>query len=437
MCSSDLRGLVKADVPTPIYGDLMAMRNARKSLQQDSSRENSLALWIAANYGREVRLPEGAQDPTRTEQTPSAHYYGVASGAKYLNAVLSRALGDRDTAVALQAVRSLQQIGGESNLFAAGESKALVAAMRYPDRLVRFEAAFAAAEALPQTQFEEQERVVPILAEALAQTGQAHVVVVQGEEQRNARVKELRDSGYTAAGVATAQAAVSAPLPAVDAILITDENPEEVERMIELAASTPRLQGAAVVIVTKTEASPFTVVAARNPQVTVTQAADTQAITNALNEGRKRAGATPMDQEIANEYALRAAGLLGELAISRGQVLNLGPAQTTLLQALSDGRTEIVVAAGRVLGLINSADAQLGLLTKATDKGTDAQVKISMYNSLTTNAKFFGNQLPAEQVKALQQAVASESDLAIRSAAAEAHGALNLPADEVRQLLLK
>lgn len=433
----DQRGLAKVDVPTPIYGDLMAMRNARRSLQLDSSSEQALSLWLAANYGREVQLPPGATDPTRSEQTPSAHYYGVASGAKYLNAVVHRAINDRNTGVALAAVRSLQKIGGESNIFAAGQSDALVAAMQYPDRLVRFEAAFAAAAALPQSSFVEKERVVPILAEALSQTGQPHVVVVASEKDRNARVQQLRDAGYVVAGVANAQEAVAAPLPAIDAVIITDENPDDATRMIELASSTPRLQGAAVLVLTKTEASPFAVVAAKDVQVSVSPAGDAAAIVNALNSARARVGATPMDAETASKYALRSAELLRELAISRGQVLDLRPAEATLLQSLDDSRAEIVLAAGRVLALIKSTDAQLGLLTKASDPKTDAQVKVGMFNSLATNARFFGNLLPPDQVKVLQKAVAAESDLAIRSAAAEAHGALNLPADEVRSLLVK
>ena len=40
-----------------------------------------------------------------------------------------------------------------------------------------------------------------------------------------------------------------------------------------------------------------------------------------------------------------------------------------------------------------SPDAQVGLLTKAQDEKATDDVKISLYKSLATNAKFFGNQL--------------------------------------------
>lgn len=430
------KGLSKLDVPSAIFGDLMTMRSTVKSLRINSNREDSLSLWLAADYGREVRLPQEAQDPTRNEQTPSAHYYGVASGAKYLNNVITRALGDHDTGVALAAVRSLQRIGGESNLFAAGQSNAIVAAMRYPDRLVRFEAAFAAAGALPQSNFEGQDRVVPILAEAVAQTGQPHVVAIMPETQLNARVQELKDAGYVATGVTAADSAAGSALPSVDILLITDEDPVQVQKLRDVAAATPKLQGAAIVIITKTKASPFAVWGTSNPLISVTQATKIEDLKAVLEAARVKAGSVPVNQEVATQYALRATDLLGQLAISRGQVLDLRGAQTTLLQALDDSRPELVMSAGNVLGLIDAPEAQAGLLIKATDAKTDKPVKLSVYGSLATNAKFFGNKLSAEHVQMLQTAATSDADLEIRSAAAEAHGALNLPPDQLKALLL-
>lgn len=430
------KGLVKLNVPSAIYGDLMTMRSTLKSLRINSDREDSLSLWLAANYGREVRLPAGAADPTRNAQTPAAHYYGVASGAKYLNNVIKRALGDRDTGVALAAVRSLQQIGGESNLFAAGQADALVQAMQYPDRLVRFDAAFAAAGALPQSNFEGQERVVPILAEAVAQTGKPHIVAIMPEAQLNARVQELKDAGYDAVGVTSADAAAGAVLPAVDVVLITDEDPTQVQQLREIAPATPKLQGAGIVIITKTQASPFTVWAASNPMITVTQATKTADLKPVIDGARAKAGSASLDEKVATEYALRATKLLGELAISRGQVLDLRAAQTTLLQALDDSRPELAMAAGEVLGLTKAPEAQSALMIKAADEKTDKAVKLSMLNSLATNAKFFGNMLPQDNLESLQKLVVGEQDLDIRSAAAEAQGALNLSPDQLKALLL-
>jgi hypothetical protein len=203
-----------------------------------------------------------------------------------------------------------------------------------------------------------------------------------------------------------------------------------------VAQATPRLQGSAIVIITKTQASPFTTWATSSPLITVTQATKTADLKPVLDEARNKAGSASMDEKVATDYALRATNLLGELAISRGQVLDLRGAQTTLLQTLDDARPEIVMAAGKVLALIKAPEAQSALLIKASDQKTDKPVKLSMYNSLATNAKFFGNVLSQENLQTLQATVVGEQDLEIRSAAAEAQGALNLPPDQLKLLLL-
>lgn len=432
----EAKGLVKHDVPTPIFGDLLAKRAARKALQLDASREDALALWLAADYGSEVHLPAGAQDPTRSADTPSAHYYGVASGAKYLNMVLARALDDRDTAIALASVKSLKQIGGESTLFAPQQAAVLVNAMKYPDRIVRFEAAFAAASALPQTKFDGQERVVPTLAEAVVQTGKPYVLVMLPEEQLNGEVQALKDAGYNAAGATTADAAVAAGLPAVDVILASDENAPEVDKLQRLASETPRLQGSVLLVITKTQASPFAIRAASDPLLSVTQATKGDELKAAIEGARKKAGSLPLDEKLASDYALKATELLADLAISRGQVLDLSAAQSALLLALEDTRPEIAKASGRALALLNSKAAQQSLLARASDTKLDAPMRISMYGSLATSAKFFGNLLEEQDVKTLQNAVVQEPAMDVRAAAAEAHGALNLSAAQVKSVLL-
>ena len=127
--------------------------------------------------------------------------------------------------------------------------------------------------------------------------------------------------------------------------------------------------------------------------------------------------------EIGTKYALRAGELLKALAISRGQVLDISAAKMALLSALSDTRPEIVKLAGQAIALMNDKDAQPSLLGKASDDKTADDVKISLYNSLAMNAKFFGNQLDEPGVKTLSGTVESAANLDVRSAAAEARGA--------------
>jgi len=122
-------GLLKKEVPAAIFNDVMSMRCSEQSLRLSPDKGEAVSLWLAANYKREVDLPQGATDASRAENTPNAHYYGVASGAQFLEAALNRALRDNNAAVALKAIESLQQIVGQSNLF-TDEQRPLIDALR-------------------------------------------------------------------------------------------------------------------------------------------------------------------------------------------------------------------------------------------------------------------------------------------------------------------
>ena len=67
---------------------------------------------------------------------------------------------------------------------------------------------------------------------------------------------------------------------------------------------------------------------------------------------------------------------------------------------------------------------------------TPPEMRVSLYKALATSAKFNGNKLDASTLGDLQQVVVGEKDLNVQSAAAEARGALNLPAADVKQLIL-
>jgi len=88
-----------------------------------------------------------------------------------------------------------------------------------------------------------------------------------------------------------------------------------------------------------------------------------------------------------------------------------------------------------VAGLATVVTACQGGSTSAA--ATPAPIRISLYRSLATSAKFHGNHLDGNQVNDLQQVVTSEKNLDIRSAAAEARGALNLSAQSVQPLILQ
>jgi len=432
------RGLDKTNVPAPVFNEDMALRCCEYALRLDASRGDAVSLWLAAAYKREVELPDGAADPMWDGKHPTPHFYAVDAGTQHLNPVLARAIRDRSSAIALKAIKSLQEIVGDSNLIADNQEQPILSALSYPDRRVRFEAAFAVAQSLPQKPFTGQDRVVPILAEALAQTGKPGVLLVTATQDKLNELKGKLGQTYVAGGGVTADAAVSAAvaLSAVD-IVVVDEDHPQIDRLFTAVRDNVRLAGAGVLVRVASEtASPYAALAANNPLVSVTVAKD-EALAAAIEVARTRAGGLPINEKLASAYALRSAELLARLAISRGQVLDLSVVQSTVLAALDDARPEVIKAAGNVLALFGSREAQAGLLAKALDDKTPDDLKLPLCKNLSTNAKFFGNQLDASRVEALTKFVGTAANPDVRSAAAEAHGALNLPADQVKTLILE
>ena len=162
--------------------------------------------------------------------------------------------------MALKVVKSLQEIAGQSNALPGGNGP-LIDAMAFPDRVVRFESAFAVAGSLPQQPFTGQNRVVPLLAEALSQTGVPSVLLAAAnQEQFNAMAEALKGIGYQVAGGTTADATIASAnsLAAVDVVLISDEMaPAEIDRLIASNAQPTKVAGAAKLVMVKTDASPY------------------------------------------------------------------------------------------------------------------------------------------------------------------------------------
>lgn len=436
----ETKALTRKQVPPQIFNEIMAMRECVYAMKLDPKMSQALSLWLASNYSREAELKPGQTDPTRQPNQPDANYYGVAAGAQYVNAVLARALRDHRSDIALRAVRSLNTIMGTSNMFSGNHGRPIVDAMSYTDRQVRFEAAMAIAQALPQKQFLGQDRVIPILSEALTQNSKPNVLVILPSQNDINEIAKTFKNVYTVEGATNVSSAINlaSGLTSVDVIVMSEDLPSaDIQKLFEMAQNMPQLSSAARLIITHSSASPYAELTLNDPMVSLTQVSQPSDLKPAIERARKRAGSTTMSAEMAQHYADRAAQLMWKLAISRGQVLDLAPAEPALLSELGNSRPEMVRVCGSVLALMNSKTAQNGLMHKAASSATPDDLKISLYNSLATSAKFWGNQLDPDSIAELQKVVESAPNLKVRSAAAEARGALNLPADEARTLILQ
>jgi len=143
------------------------------------------------------------------------------------------------------------------------------------------------------------------------------------------------------------------------------------------------------------------------------------------------------NDRLAHSYAVRAAGVMLKLAQTRNPVIDLSAAQRALINATKDKRTDIQMLAGQILAHLDSPDAQRSIASMALDQTNTMDVRISAFDSLAVSAKINANLLDGERIDAIYSLVSSqEIDPQLRSAAAAAYGALNLPSQKVKDLIL-
>jgi hypothetical protein len=126
-----------------------------------------------------------------------------------------------------------------------------------------------------------------------------------------------------------------------------------------------------------------------------------------------------------------------KLAQTRNPVIDLSAAQSTLIDATKNKQVEIQVLAGQILASLNSSEAQRAIAAMALAESNPMDVRISAFDSLANSAKLNANLLDDEKIDAIYSLVSSqEIDPKLRSAAAAAYGALNLPSRKVKDLIL-
>ena len=162
-------------------------------------------------------------------------------------------------------------------------------------------------------------------------------------------------------------------------------------------------------------------------------------LAEALGQTNQQAAAAAgqWSPELADEYALRAAEAMLKVAVSRNPVIDLSLGQAALIAATNDSRQPIQVLAGQVLAYLKSPNAQRAIAAMALAAANDMNVRIEAFASLANSAKLNGNMLPDDMIGAIYALTSSgQTPPDLRAAAAAAYGALNLPSQKVKNLIL-
>ncbi|MHC5000323.1 MAG: hypothetical protein ACYTE1_05825, partial [Planctomycetota bacterium] len=141
--------------------------------------------------------------------------------------------------------------------------------------------------------------------------------------------------------------------------------------------------------------------------------------------------------DMARTYALRAVGAMYKLAMVRNKVVDLSTALPALIEVTQKPDPQMQVLASQVLAHLESPEAQRAIAEMSMAQQNDKTVRIATFASLALSAKINANLLLSGQVDAIYGLVSStDADADLRAAAAGAYGALNLPSEQVKSLIL-
>ncbi len=437
-------GLVMVPILTEVFHEAMAMDMAERSLGIDATNEQTLALWLAANFSREIDSPEEYKNPAYPESRREAMYYAVSAGPRIGQIVLARGLDDSDTPLARLAIASIERTAGSDSLITLGldsQSRSpLLEALRYPDRRVRYESALALGKSEPGTVFEGAQRVVPTLASAVRNASARTAIVLSGSDREayDGYRRMLERDGFTVLPPApNGLSDIASPIaeaPAID-ILIVSLPENEARKAIESAKANQKLSVTPVLLLASTDDYPdLKNVYGRDRLVAVRRNSISQEhLGNAMRAVIVAGSGGLITASEAQDYSDRALAVLRDLAVSGNAVLPVGDARVSLATALGEksGRTRLEVA--EVLAYIGRPEAQTAIMDAAIRNSGSEQ--LSLLEKVGDSAKRFGNLLPDRQVRRLLD-LANDNDHSLATVAASVVGALELPNFEIAPMIL-
>lgn len=435
-------GLVPIPVPAAIYGDVLAMRAARTALQLNPQMDPALSLWLAANLRRKNRLPAGAADLSYGPDMLTPSFYMQMAGPLRQHDVLARALDDKDAALALDAIGALGATAGTDALInRAGTVQPLLRALSYPDRRVRFAAAFTMVNARSKSEFPGSQRVVPVLTEALRQTDSRSALVIGRDRTSvNQLVAVLKEMGYQAfGGLSLGEVSETIRSGTGVDLIVTNQGLEQVIALHRQTTTDYKLAAVpTIALVSKGDQIELKRRYDRDDRIrTIAQSEKFEELKAAAEELATSSKGSPIAAEEAQTLALTSLRFLHEIALAgSSSVYNLADAQPALIAALGDKRPQVVVGAAKVLAMIESPDAQTAIAEAALDPTHPTDMRVALLGSLADSATLLGNHLTEIQAgKLLDLVKNSQGDLALASS--RAHGALTLPTANVVPLIIK
>ncbi len=382
-------------------------------------------------------------------------YFARTAGARYNHMVLARAVKDRDPGVALGAIAALAQTGGEQGLVGVENGmQPLVAALSFPNRQVRLKAALALGRAMPKNGFQGDHQVVPVLSEALMQSGRLAALVADGDGQSANKLQALlRAAGYdVAVGPSLFEALQSGEktgLATFDvAMLASDLKSPDAEAAVRELRKNFETAATPILVVAKAgdlNNAQRAVRAGTGVEVLLADVfdlGDPAKIGEQVNSRIARAaaalGMNPLGADLSLSLALQAADVLRLVGENNLQVFDFSKSVPALLKAVTSKSEALRMRSAHVLALAGQSETQTALAKSGLAADHSQVERVAAFASLSESARRNGNLLgDNDLVGKLIEFAMNESDLVLRTAASQALGALDLASNKASEIIRK
>ncbi|MGD8450604.1 MAG: response regulator [Phycisphaerae bacterium] len=436
--------LQNTEVPVGIFNEIMCMRCCEEALRLEPSMKKAQALWVAANFRREVQLGEDQVDPTRPENYPSAGYFAQTGGPDVCLMALARALDDGDPAVALGTIEALAKTAGPASITGDASGRLpLAEALSFPDRMVRIRAALTLGNARPVSPFLNQQNLMPVLSEALMLYGGARNALVVDPDTANANAVAgiLSGDGYEVAidgEFLRGLQKVREMFPSLDVIFLAADISDVTlpEALAQLRAEF-RFGATPVIIINKPGQRGLVrdLVRADHRLGDIVPGDAADRIRAAVETVSRAVGVHAITPEAGTALAMEAAETLDMLAVTHNPLFAVADAKLALIAAMGTTDPALRIKVAHVLGYLPDTAAQEAIAIIALDENQPEDMRVAMFTALAQAAKACGNQLESATVDRLVSIAEKDANLVIRTAASETLGALNLAADKGSEII--
>lgn len=412
------KGLTNMPVARGAYADELAKRNFLRALAVEPgslAARAGLARAYASQWSKLSAMKDAGTDLGGMTALLEGDELGLGLvGADALDAALSSSVEAGDAIAGRALIRALSKV---TNAPGAG----LSAALNSRDGAMRSEAAVVLAWQALASRTPASAQIVQTLGEAVGREVVRTAFVIDGNaDTRNAATAQAAKLGFATMGAELGANALALlhRVPGVDVVLVSESLTDLTTfQVIDNLREDVRFEKTPIFVLAADAEKAKELYGERATGV-LAAGGDMAAVAEAV-------GPISGDRAVADRLAADAAGVLGHIAASGGDI---APAVGGLMATLAGRDDSVATRSMATLGMVGDSSHVSALAAVLKDGGRSEAARVAAANALASILTR-GAGVSADDLIAISGTAGSDAPLAVRAAAARALGAVRLEAD--------